>query len=253
MPSDDVPEPVTFTPSSNSSSAFWRRRSYSDALEKSWEALKHESFMSESSTHTQSSQATPIATEFGQHSRSSSIRLTSFDFLIPFFSRDGSKHTSIRSSMRPMSLENAHRRHSSPLILGAETILTDTLDRRLSASSQQSNPSVSQSSNRSSVMMSTVKECSKANQMQSEQSQQGLSTIVASGHSADFVETESLSIPPLSRSKYRSYLQGRGNGRHYNVDSGNDGDDNVHATGQADTGLTPRPHPHPRIGDMKKA
>jgi len=152
-----------------------------------------------------------------------------------------------------MSLENAHRRHSSPLILGAETILADTLDRRLSASSQQSNPSVSQSSNRSSVMMPTVTECSKANQMQSEQSQQGLSTIVASGHSADFVETESLSIPPLSRSKYRSYLQGRGNGRHYNVDSGNDGDNNVHATGQADAGLTSRPHPHPRIGDMKKA
>lgn len=254
MPSDDVPDAVTFTPSSNSSSAFWRRRSYNDALEKSWKALKHESFMSESSTYSQSSQATPIATEFEQHSRSSSIRLTSFDFLIPFFSRDGSKHTSLRSSMRPMSVEKAHRRHSSPLILGAETILADALDLRLSISSQQSNASVSRSSSRSSVpTMPTVKEYSKANQLQREQSQQGLSTIVASGPSTDFVETESLSIPPLSRSKHWNYLQGHGNGRHNNVDSGKEGDSNVYATSQADTGLAPRPHPHPRIGDMKKA
>ncbi|KAG0018611.1 hypothetical protein BGZ81_010161 [Podila clonocystis] len=254
MPSDDVPETVAPTSSRNPSSTFWRRRSYNDALEKSWKALKHESFISERSIHSQSSQATPVATEFGQHSRSSSIRLTSFDFLIPFFSRDDSRQTSLRSSMRATSLEKAHRRHSSPLIFGTDTVLPDALDRRSSTSSQQSTVSGSQSSNRNSDMMVTEKKYSKVRQLQREQSQYGLRmSDGASRPSPDFIETEALRIPPLPRSANLSHLQGQANGRHNTLSSGEDGDDATHATNQSSTGPASRPQPHPRIGDMKKA
>lgn len=256
MPSDDVPESDSPTPSRSSSSAFWRRRSYNDALEKSWKALKHESCISESSTHSQPSQTTPIATEFSHNSRSSSIRLTSFDFLIPFFPpRDGSRQSSHRTSMRTISLEKAHRRHSSPLIFGTDTVLSDALDRRSSTSSQKSTVSGSKSSNRSSVhMMATVKEYSKARQLQREHNQRGLSANnIASIPSTDFIETEALRILPLLRSANLSHFQGQANGYSNNLGIGEDGDDTAHATSQAGTGLAPQPQPHHRIGDMKKA
>ncbi|KAF9415896.1 hypothetical protein BGZ94_010363 [Podila epigama] len=167
VPSTQRPKFPARTPSfSSSPTAFWRRRSYNDALEKSWSELKHESIVSTSSgtgslsgQHSQSSsqQATPVTAEFNMGSRksvhgsntpsrSSSIRLTSFDFFVPFFSKNssssvnsGSSGSSNRSEgthgsskkgvnkrrnsmirRRPLSTtdtDKATRRHSSPLIL----------------------------------------------------------------------------------------------------------------------------------------
>ncbi|KAG0084493.1 hypothetical protein BGZ92_009833, partial [Podila epicladia] len=187
-----------------------------------------------------------------------SIKMPSDDVpesVAPTLFRNGSRQTNLRNSMRTMSLEKAHRRHSSPLIFGAETVLSDALHRRSSTSSQHSTVSSSLSSNRDSVqMMATVKEYSKARQLQREQGQRGMSTNdVASRPSADFIETEALRIPPLSRPANLGHLQGQSNGHSNNFGSDKDRDDTAHATSQASTGPAPRPQPHPRIGDMKKA
>jgi len=103
----------TPSPSSLSfSSVFWRRRSFNDSLEKSWQAFKRESVLSEhsiqsaaSSSRSQPSQTDRSGSGSGSGSgggsnishEASSIRLTSFEFLIPFFSRENSHAGSLKS------------------------------------------------------------------------------------------------------------------------------------------------------------
>ncbi|GJJ69597.1 hypothetical protein EMPS_01944 [Entomortierella parvispora] len=166
----------TPSPSSLSfSSAFWRRRSFNDSLEKSWQAFKRESVLSEhsiqsaaSSNHSQPPSGDHNGSGSGGGSgsgsnnshRPSSVRLTSFEFLIPFFSRENSHAGSLKSfssrksratgsaiavntagllstssgsaATSPVSLspslsrpqmlmmDKANRRHSSPLLTSTE-------------------------------------------------------------------------------------------------------------------------------------
>ncbi|KAG0055799.1 hypothetical protein BGZ83_007379 [Gryganskiella cystojenkinii] len=173
-----------------SSTSFWRRKSFSDAADKNWQSLRHQSMVSE-------------------RSLSSSIRMTTFDFQIPFFSRANSsvsqKSLASRRS-RPLSASAAgifmtsidaaglsgaspamstssrprmsdfgnNRRHSSPLLAASdERILSEALSpqsqntsRRQSIVSQHSMQSHS-STNRSSVhMMPIVDEDSQQQQQQ---------------------------------------------------------------------------------------
>ncbi|KAG0352578.1 hypothetical protein BGZ54_002682, partial [Gamsiella multidivaricata] len=169
MPSDDIRDPI---PASNSSfpSAFWRRRSYNDALEKSWKALQYDSFTSAASES--SAQSTPVTAEFARNPRSS-VRLTSFEFMVPFMSRENSAASSrpgsVSSSYRSLSEKYGTRRHSSPLTSGAERALSEALSRRTSVSSQHSSSQNSNSHN-SVRMMPTVDEDSGQRQLTLESS-----------------------------------------------------------------------------------
>ncbi|KAG0006447.1 hypothetical protein BGZ65_007914 [Modicella reniformis] len=80
MPADDIPSLIHLATTRSSPTAFWRRRSYSDALEKSCQTLQRESFHSGASETTM--QPTPLTSEFAQNFRESSIRLTSFEFVL---------------------------------------------------------------------------------------------------------------------------------------------------------------------------
>ncbi|KAF9543040.1 hypothetical protein EC957_001324 [Mortierella hygrophila] len=186
----------------NFTGTFWRRRSYNDALEKSWQSMRQDSLvLSSGGAFDTSLPSTPNGPDFratfGLESSSSQApsRMASFEFMIPFFSRDGnavsSSTTPSRQGSRPGSgsalsqvgsermgtmamMGNNNRRHSSPLILGAERALSDALSRRQSASSQKSQsttnsqpqqqqqPQQQGSSNSNSIhMMPTVDENSK--------------------------------------------------------------------------------------------
>ncbi|KAG0372297.1 hypothetical protein BGX24_000440, partial [Mortierella sp. AD032] len=156
--------------SSNFSGSFWRRRSYNDALEKNWQSLTGGEGASDASIPpTPSTAGRDYRSTFGLDSTSSqsssSVRITSFEFMIPFFSKDGnalspslSSSSSSRQGSRPGSGSGSgsgtgsilsrsgstnmmtmvgNRRHSSPLTLGAERALADALSRRPSVSSQQ--------------------------------------------------------------------------------------------------------------------
>ncbi|KAI1316458.1 hypothetical protein EDD11_009948 [Mortierella claussenii] len=202
MPADVVSEPeyersasastVGAGPNSHSlQSVFWRRRSYNDALEKSWQVLQYESFYTSpshrpySGTSDISTQSIPVTSEFfalsslpspswaassggAADQRRLSVHMTSFEFLIPFFSKDktgtssptaitaalgssmsGSRLSSGTLSSRNLSSGDRHgilhsRRHSSPLTTGAEKALADALGRRTSVSLQQNQWSSSQ-------------------------------------------------------------------------------------------------------------
>ncbi|KAF8935464.1 hypothetical protein BGZ47_009922, partial [Haplosporangium gracile] len=185
---------------SNFQGSFWRRHSYNDALEKSWQPMRQDSLaLSSGGAFDTSLPSTPNGRDFrsmfglDSNSSSSSVHVTSFEFMIPFFSRDGgntaSSPESLRQGNRPES-GSAHsqsgsermtvmmmgnsRRHSSPLTLGAERALSDALSRGQSVSSQQSQSTTSSqpqqqqqpqqqgSPNRNSVhMMPTLDENSK--------------------------------------------------------------------------------------------
>ncbi|KAG0340499.1 hypothetical protein BG004_006385 [Podila humilis] len=280
MPADDMSEVMSPKYNRDSSSAFWRRRSYNDALEMSWRALRYESFYSEgSSSNSHSSQATPIATELGHLSRPSSIRLTSFDFMIPFFSRDGSKQSSVRhSAVRPNSMEKAQRRHSSPLILGTESLQSEWLHRRMSHSSGQTESSGSQSSSQNNLGFETSSGHSdfRTQHLQQQQSyhpeelaqiqqqqhylrdpnqKHGPSSSAAGSNASVLVETESLRIAPLKHNVNQGYTtQGYENGRAgSNVVSGRDTGCVPTRAERSNVGSMPRPLPQPRVSERKKA
>ncbi|KAG0279316.1 hypothetical protein BGZ95_001618 [Linnemannia exigua] len=156
--------------SSNFSGSFWRRRSYNDALEKNWQSLTGGGGASDASMPpTPSTAGRDYRSTFGldsTSSQSSSVRITSFEFMIPFFSKDGNalspslaSSSSSRQGSRPgsgsgsgsilsrsgsdrttnMMMMVGNRRHSSPLTLGAERALADALSRRPSVPSRQQN------------------------------------------------------------------------------------------------------------------
>ncbi|KAF9114355.1 hypothetical protein BGX27_011096 [Mortierella sp. AM989] len=195
MPSDEVSDQIVpDIAHCPPSSAFWRRRSYNDALEKSWRALQLESISSGMSET--SAQSTPLTAEFDPISRRASVRLSSFEFPIPS-ELAGSKSNRLSSgstSSRPMSGKFSNRRHSSPLTLSAEKTLAEALSHRASISSQQClQPSAQASSNnRSSAnMMPTLNEDSVQRQ-----------PILRTARSIDklnFVEVDSLNIPQRPR------------------------------------------------------
>ncbi|KAF9955189.1 hypothetical protein BGZ70_010327 [Mortierella alpina] len=232
--------------------SFWRRRSYSDVLERNWKSFQPPSVPSETST-----QSTPIASEFEQDLRSSQ-RLTSFEFMVPYFSNGNSNQGSrpgsgsISSVSRPTSTS---RRHSSPLTHGAEKVLADALSRRLSVSSQQSGKSTSQGSNsRSSVhMMPTVEENSYTKKRQGQE--------FASGLPIDSIEQQpasapvSLGVPSRPRLNQRSISQD-------NTRLGVNGKDRsmtdrhrppAVSDSRVNTEGSRRPGSVSRFGDMKKA
>ncbi|KAF9908440.1 hypothetical protein EC991_009793 [Linnemannia zychae] len=154
--------------SSNFPGSFWRRRSYNDALETNWQSLSiaTEGSSDSSMPPTPSTAGRDYRSTFGLDSTgsqsSSSVRVTSFEFTIPFFSKDGNALSptlaSYRQGSRPglgsgsgmgssfsrngseramMMTAGNHRRHSSPLTLGAERALADALSRRPSTTLQQ--------------------------------------------------------------------------------------------------------------------
>ncbi|KAG0066113.1 hypothetical protein BGZ89_007599 [Linnemannia elongata] len=151
--------------------SFWRRRSYNDALEKGWQSMRQESpVWSSGGAIDTSSPSTPngrdFRSTFGLESSSSqaSVRVTSFEFMIPFFSRDGNAASS----------STAPSRQESRPGLGSALSQADALSRRQSVSSQKSQsttnsqphqeqqPQQQVSSNRNSFhMMPTVDENSK--------------------------------------------------------------------------------------------
>ncbi|KAF9955177.1 hypothetical protein BGZ72_003949 [Mortierella alpina] len=251
MPADDLPDSTPIT-TRNFPASFWRRRSYSDALERNWKSFQPSGAPSEAST-----QSTPIASEFEQDLRSSQ-RLTSFEFMVPYFSNGSSTHGSRPGSGTMSSFSgpiSTSRRHSSPLTHGAEKALADALSRRLSVSSQQSEKSSSQASNsRSSVhMMPTVDENSYSKKRHGQE--------FASGPSSDFREQQpasapvSLGVPTRPRLNQRSISQD-------NTRLGVKGKDRSMAgryrpPAVSDSRLTAeggrRPGSVSRFGDMKKA
>ncbi|ORZ12497.1 hypothetical protein BCR41DRAFT_356180 [Lobosporangium transversale] len=206
MPSDDILEPRPARASSrNSSPTFWRRRSYNDALGKSRYAVQLESDVSALST--------PLTSEFSSNCRSS-VRLSSYEFLVPFFSKedssspastattvstDGSRMSSGSYSKYSSTIGryNNHRRHSSPLIPGVERALADTLGRRTSVSLNQNCQLVTKTSiasvmNRNSVhMLPTLTEDS--NQQQQQQ-QYSSTSLKSPDQLALFTEVECLGV-----------------------------------------------------------
>lgn len=230
--------------------SFWRRRSYNDALEKGWQSMRQDSFaLSSGGALDTSTPSTPngrdFRSTFGLESSSSqdSVRITSFEFMIPFFFGEGDALPSTapsRQGSRPGSgsalsqggsermatmtmMGNNNRRHSSPLILGAERALSDALSRRQSVSSQKSHsttnsqpqqqqqPQQQSSSNRNSVhTMPTVDENSKpksdphSRQDQDQVPAEAQTQTQALKHNAPapvtgpvvFMESDALSIKP---------------------------------------------------------
>ncbi|KAF9122402.1 hypothetical protein BGW39_009772, partial [Mortierella sp. 14UC] len=251
--------------SSNFSGSFWRRRSYNDALEKNWQSLyaSTEGASDSSTPPTPSTAGRDYRSTFGLESTasqsSSSVRITSFEFMTPFFSKDGnalspsSSSSSSPQGSRPVSgsgtgstlsrsgsgrkmmmMVGSHRRHSSPLTLGAERALADALSRRLNVPShqQQNNhqstsnsqqPQQQQtqqqgdgSANRNSVHITlpTVDENSKPKsapaQRQQNQDQSSVQQIqVSPGISVaapSSVPSEVLRMPPRPRPTYRKAM-----------------------------------------------
>lgn len=251
MPADDLPDPAPVT-ARNFPASFWRRRSYSDVLERNWKSFQPSCVPSETST-----QSTPIASEF-EHDPRSSQRLTSFEFMVPYFSNGSSNQGSrpssgtISSFSRPTSTS---RRHSSPLTHGAEKALADALSRRLSVSSQQSEKSSSQASNsRSSVhMMPTVDENSYTNKRHGQEFASG--PTIGSTEQQPASAPVSLGVPSRPRLNQRSISQD-------NTLSGVKGKDRpladrYRAPALSDSRLNAeggrRPGSVSRFGDMKKA
>ncbi|CAO3575160.1 unnamed protein product [Mortierella alpina] len=203
MPADDLKDAAPIT-ARNFPASFWRRRSYSDVLERNWKSFQPSGVPSETST-----QSTPVASEFEQDVRSSQ-RLTSFEFMVPYFSNDSSNQGgrpgsgSMSSVSRPTSTS---RRHSSPLTHGAEKALADALSRRLSVSSQQSEKSTSQATNsRSSVhMMPTVEENSYTKKRQGQEFASG--PPIGSTEQQPASAPVSLGVPSRPRLNHRSISQ----------------------------------------------
>ncbi|KAG0302040.1 hypothetical protein BGZ98_007849, partial [Dissophora globulifera] len=200
MPSDNVPNPAPVVAHSFPS-AFWRRRSYNDTLERGWKALQHEPLHSSTSgdiSNATSIRSSPRSADFSGDTNSSA-RLTSVDFLVPLFSKEISRSGSSGSrpgsgssfsSIRSLSNKYGGRRHSSPLTLGAEKALSDALSRRASLSSQQSQQSGSQSSskyNRYAVHMTPTL---------GEDQRQFATKQSKAVDQVEFIESETLSIPP---------------------------------------------------------
>ncbi|KAF9354030.1 hypothetical protein BGX26_008204 [Mortierella sp. AD094] len=251
MPSDEVSDQEVPDINNTPSSVFWRRRSYNDALEKSWQALQLESLNSNMSEN--SALSTPVTVEFVPGSRSS-VRLTSFEFSVPFGSKDSKSNRlssgSISSSSRPLSSWYSNRRHSSPLTLSAEKALAEALSHRTSVSSQQSIQSSSpmSSNNRNSVsMMPTLDEDSAQKR-----------PIPRPSRSIDqlnFVEVDSLNIPARTRLYQRdSSIEGtrmnnRSSMKLQMKDSKDSGKNDVQPTPET----TQHPIPPSRYNDMKRA
>ncbi|KAF9088187.1 hypothetical protein BGX23_007580 [Mortierella sp. AD031] len=287
---------------SNFSGSFWRRRSYNDAVEKDWQSLLQESFVpsisgaSDISTPSTPSGRLEKRSTVGLDSSSSprsSAQLASFEFLIPFFSREGnsvSSSASSRQGSRPgsgsllsrsgserMMMLGNNRRHSSPLTLGAERALADALNPRLSVSSQQSQSSTDSqphqpqqqgSTNRSSDQkMPTVDEKKSHSAPHQRQNQDVGSTVKSR------LETDPLSIPPRPKSTYRKESQestassNSSDGTRYHAPyvSGKtmagvpmESNSNYREPGSVDRRGIPidldrKPVVSPRFGDMKKA
>ncbi|KAG0239117.1 hypothetical protein BGX31_003023, partial [Mortierella sp. GBA43] len=289
MPADDIGSSIQPVPSNISPMAFWRRRSYNDVLEKNWQALQRESF--QSGVSDVSMQSTSATSEFPQHSSRSSIRMTTFDFMVPSFSskansRSGSRPISGTSFSRPFSERFASRRHSSPLALSTQKALADMLSRRSSIASHKSQRSGSQTatainSNRTSVYtMPTVDENVSQNQPQQHQHQQHQqqhqhqyqhqqqrqqqmhsSPIPVYNFSSEqqfpFLDTDpSTSLPHLRMYPKPTIPSHEGTWRSENPDEGlvtMEPTGLESSDGRITTELTPRPISAARLSEMKRA
>ncbi|KAF9438887.1 hypothetical protein BGZ76_003573 [Entomortierella beljakovae] len=193
MPSDDVTDPEALGLSNNSPSIYWRRRSFNDALEKSWQALQLDTISSRVSES--SAQSTPVTSEFSPGARSSA-RLSSGEMPRLYGYRDNSNRFSAGSisySPNRLSERFSDRRHSSPLTPSTEVLLAEALSRRTSVSSQLSLTSGSQSStNRDSIdMMPTLDEDFIHNKP--------IMRPMRSTDHLNFIEVDTLNIPPRQR------------------------------------------------------
>ncbi|KAF8957304.1 hypothetical protein BGZ46_002209, partial [Entomortierella lignicola] len=244
MPSDAISDQEVPGIGYQSSNAYWRRRSYNDALEKSWQALQLESQATQSEA---SAQSTPLTEEFDPIARLS-VRMSTFEFPVPYGYGDTqyNRLSSVSTSSRTPSERHANRRHSSPLIPSAERILDEALSRATSASSRQSLHSSSQASpnNRNSVvMMPTLDEDSVH--------KRAVPRSLRSTDQLNFVEVDSLNIP----------LRPRVHHHHQKENSFDNNGNNATKPKQVDPGhktpnenlTTPPPIPQSRYNDMKKA
>ncbi|KAF9174083.1 hypothetical protein BGX21_000941 [Mortierella sp. AD011] len=200
MPSDEISDQEVPDINNIPSSVFWRRRSYNDALEKSWQELQLETLSSNRSEN--SALSTPVTAEFAPGSRSS-VRLSSFEFSIPYGPKDTKfnrlSSRSISSSPRSsLYSKYDNRRHSSPLTPSAENALAEALSHRASVPFRQSMQSSSPMSpnNRNSIgMVPTLNEDS-AHKRHIPRPPRNIDQL-------NFVEVDSLNIPVRTRSYQR--------------------------------------------------
>ncbi|KAF9933171.1 hypothetical protein FBU30_006337 [Linnemannia zychae] len=278
MPEDYQPEDYHFMDTNTNSpfssnkniklsGSFWRRRSYSDVLDSTWQNTLRDSLALstgssiDDSASTTSSPSTPVSRDFrstlglettAPSESSSSVRVTSFEFMVPFFETNSNSNlSSSKQGNRPSSgsavsqsgsersiILGSNRRHSSPLTLAGERALAKALGRHSSVSSQKSQTNINLQQSQHFIseripiqFASTVDENSRSKhnlvqrQSQDKSSAQdhiALSSNAAQG-SVQFVEPDILNIPPRPKPTYKKLPQ-------YNTRVNNNNDSHPHHT-----------------------